>query len=146
MSRNELCGAFELSPEVLDRLEQGAERPTEDLIEQIIEHFSLDDNQASTLWVLAGYSDERNNDAPQAVLLPLSEAKAVYSDMVHVSVNNFGVVISFMQNVGAHNQPVVVSRLGMSKEHAKSVADVIYQTLNRAENTHKDTKQLQSGA
>jgi hypothetical protein len=49
--------------------------------------------------------------------------------MVHVTVNNFGVVLSFMQNIGPHNQPIVVSRLGMSKEHAKSVVDVLSRTL-----------------
>jgi hypothetical protein len=44
-------------------------------------------------------------------------------------VNNYGVVINFMQAGGSDNQPVAVARVGMSREHAESVVQVLQQTL-----------------
>lgn len=127
----ELCGTLEITEEQLSLLEKGVERPTEDLIELIISYFSLDDQLADNLWLLAGYPLERLDEVTvQIAQLPISELKISYTDMVHISVNNFGVVLNFMQNVSPNNQPFVVSRLGMSKEHAKSVADLIYKTLD----------------
>ena len=129
-TKNELCGSLEISEEYLAALELGTERPSEDLIELMISHFALDDNLADNLWILAGYPLERLEDVTvQIAQMPISELKISYTDMVHISVNNFGVVLNFMQNMSPNNQPMVVSRLGMSKEHAKSVADLIYKTL-----------------
>lgn len=130
VTTKELCGALELSSEFLVRLEKGAERPSEDLVEQLISHFELDDNLANNLWILAGYPIEKIEDiAVQTAYMPAGELKATYTDLLHVSVNNYGVVLNFMQNIGPNNQPFVVSRLGMSKEHAQSVVDVLSRTL-----------------
>jgi transcriptional regulator with XRE-family HTH domain len=135
ITSTELCGALEISEEYLASLERGNEHPSEDLIELMISHFSLDDQLADNLWLLAGYPLERLEDVTvQIAQLPMSELKISYTDMVHISVNNFGVVLNFMQNVSPNNQPLVVSRLGMSKEHAKSVADLIYRTLDASKN------------
>jgi hypothetical protein len=48
-------------------------------------------------------------------------------------VNNYGVVMNFMQGGGPNMQPLAVARVGMSKEHAKSVLDVLKQTLSQSE-------------
>lgn len=136
----ELCGALELSVDYLDRLERGIEKPSEDLIEQLISHFNLDDNLANNLWILAGYPLEKIEDITvQTAYMPIGELKIAYTDLVHVSVNNYGVVLNFMQNGGSQNQPVVVSRLGMSKEHAQSVIDVLTKTLTVSEETKHQT-------
>lgn len=139
----ELCGALEINENYLVELENGIERPSEDLVELMIGHFALDDQLADNLWILAGYPLERLEDVTvQIAQLPASELKISYTDMVHITVNNFGVVLNFMQNVSPNNQPLVVSRLGMSKEHAKSVADLIYKTLE-ASKTQKHKKLLE---
>ena len=139
----ELCGALEINEDYLNRLELGLERPSEDLVELMISHFALDDSLADNLWVLAGYPLEKLDDVTvQIAQMPLSELKISYTDMVHISVNNFGVVLNFMQNVSPNNQPFVVSRLGMSKEHAKSVADLIYRTLE-ASASQKQVQKLE---
>ncbi len=133
-TRTELCAALEITAEQLDRLEQGKDQPSEDFIEQLIGHFSLNDALSTNLWVLAGYPSERLEDVTTPVAsVPMSELKASYTDMVHVSVNNFGVIINFMQNLGPQNQPVVVSRLGMSKEHARSMIDIVTKTIELAD-------------
>jgi hypothetical protein len=56
---------------------------------------------------------------------------------VHVSVNNFGLVINFMQATGLNNQPVMVSRLGMSREHALSVVAVITEAVKKSVEAEK---------
>ena len=138
VSKKEFCGALEINEEYLAKLEEGVEKPSEELIEQMISHFALDDNIADNLWRLAGFSNDKLEDMmAQTATLPLSELKVAYTDMVHVSVNNFGVVLNFMQNVGPSNNPVVVSRLGMSKEHAKSVVDVLSRTLKASSEQQK---------
>lgn len=138
VSKKEFCGALEINEDYLQKLEDGLEKPSEELIEQLISHFSLDDNLAENLWQLAGFSNDKLEDmVSQTAFMPLSELKVSYTDMVHVSVNNFGVVLNFMQNVGPQNHPVVVSRLGMSKEHAQSVIDVLTRTLRASGEQHR---------
>lgn len=136
VSRQEFCGALEINDTYLEKLETGFERPSEEIIEQVISHFSLDGVIADNLWLFAGYPVERIEDmSVNTIHVPMSELKISYTDLVHVSVNNFGVVLNFMQNQGPNNQPVVVSRLGMSKEHAKSLVHLINTTI------HESTKQ-----
>jgi transcriptional regulator with XRE-family HTH domain len=134
VTKKELCGALEIDEAYLDLLEKGVEQPSEDLVEQMISHFSLDESLADNLWTLAGHTLEKTDESnAQTVFMPLAELKINYTDMVHISVNNFGVVLNFMQNVGPNNQPIVVSRMGMSKEHAKSISELINKTLLMAE-------------
>jgi hypothetical protein len=54
--------------------------------------------------------------------------------MIQVMVNNYGVIINFMQGAGPGSQPMAVSRVGMSKEHARSVLEVLQKTLEQADN------------
>ena len=42
-----------------------------------------------------------------------------------------------MQTTGPNNQPLAVSRIGMSKEHAKSVLELLQQTLNQQNQSPK---------
>jgi len=50
---------------------------------------------------------------------------------VNVSANNYGVVINFLQGLGANNQPMAVSRVGMSIEHAVSFMKVLSDTVEQ---------------
>lgn len=146
-TKREVCSALEINEEFLTRLELGNERPSEEIVEQMISLFSLNDQLADNLWVLAGYPPTSLDELTtvQIAQMPLSELKVTYTDMVHISVNNFGVTLNFMQNSGPTSQPMVVSRLGMSKEHAKSVADIIYKTLDASEKQRTSAKKLPLG-
>ena len=64
--------------------------------------------------------------------------------MVHVMVNNYGVIMNFMQGAGPNNQPLAVARIGMSREHAKSVLEVLQKTLDQADEPPAEPKQLES--
>lgn len=156
----EVSGAVEIEPASLRSFEQGETRPTEDILLLLIKHFDLSDKEAAELWRLAGYgqlpADENRffmNDGMsearimQAVPITMEDGRIVYTDMVQVMVNNFGVVINFMQGMGASG-PVAVARVGMSKEHAKSVLDVLNTTLEQATEIETKSKlrhQLPSG-
>ena len=66
----------------------------------------------------------------QAVMVMPVDMRIAYTDMAHVVVNDHGVVMNFMQTGGPNNQPMVVSRVGMSKEHAAHIVDLLQRTLN----------------
>jgi len=64
--------------------------------------------------------------------------------MVHVNANKYGVVINFLQGLGANNQPMAVSRIGMSHEHAQSLLEVLQQTLKLSAEQEKKQETEQS--
>jgi len=150
-SAAELSSAIEVTDERLARFENGQLRPSEDILELMISHFDLPDLEADKLWDLAGYKwkiDAKQADGPrvannQPVMLMPFDARVVYTDTVHVMVNNYGVIMNFMQGAGPNGQPLAVSRVGMSREHAKSVLEVLQRTLNEADNPTSTTKFLQ---
>ena len=140
----EVSGAVEIDEDRLSLYESGEQRPTEDILLLLIQHFALKDEQADELWKLAGYSgqpdeekffmnDDQGNPQQITVGITAQDAKIVYTDMIQVMVNNFGVIVNFMQGAGPSNQPLAVSRVGMSKEHARSVIQVLQRTLDEAE-------------
>lgn len=153
----EVSGAVEIEESRLKLFEDGTQRPDEDVLMLLIQHFNLGDEQASELWKLAGYSgkpDEEvffmNDDqgSPQQVTVGVSphDARIVYTDMIQVMVNNYGVIMNFMQGAGPGNQPLAVSRVGMSKEHARSVLEVLKKTLDEADTPKAAVpKRLSSG-
>lgn len=134
----EVSGAVEIDAEILDKIEQGEQRPTEEILLLLISHLNVQDDEATKLWEMAAY--DKINDAGEVVeqVKPVAlgapnDIRIVYTDMVHVMVNDYGVVINFMQNGGPNNQPLAVGRVGMSKEHAQSVLQVLQQTLAQSE-------------
>jgi transcriptional regulator with XRE-family HTH domain len=135
----EVSGAVEIDPDKLSLFERGAERPAEDILLLLISHFATREDMATKLWQLAGYdqdelpvqhgaNDEFNQTENGVVVMP-TDARIVYTDMVHVMVNNYGVVMNFMQTAGPGSQSMAVARVGMSKEHAQSVLEVLQKTL-----------------
>ncbi len=160
-SQIEVSGAVEIDPRSLSKYEQGVDRPSEDVLLLLIQHFSLKDSEATELWRLAGYEHVPMDEArymmndefgdPRSIPFAFSyhdDGPIVYTDMVQVMVNNYGVVMNFMQGLGAHGGPLAVARVGMSREHAKSVLEVLKTTLEQAsalEHKAKVQKQLPSG-
>lgn len=51
--------------------------------------------------------------------LNLDATPILYTDTVRLTTNQMGVVLSFGQSVDTTNQARIVSRIGMSREHAK---------------------------
>lgn len=144
-SSAEVSSAVEIEESRLKKFEAGEQRPPEDILLLLIQHFNLKDDQATELWKLAGYigdpddeqyfiNDEVGGAQQVTVGVTPHDARIVYTDMIQVMVNNYGVIINFMQGAGPSNHPLAVSRVGMSKEHARSVLEVLQKTLDQAEN------------
>lgn len=139
----EVSGAVEIEVDVLSAFEQGADRPTEDILLLLISHFAVKEDEATKLWELAGYDQSDTgitnlaNDGDgiikNSVMVMPMDARIVYTDMAHAMVNNHGVILNFMQTAGPNNQPLVVSRLGMSREHAESLLELLQKTLSQQE-------------
>lgn len=144
----EVSGAIEVDVKQLASYELGQSRPTEDLLLLLISHFGARDEEAVKIWELAGYGMNRvpgtqiSNDELD-VSLSLDNPKILFTDIVDVIVNNYGVVMNFMQGAGPNTKPSTVARVGMSREHAKSVLQILQVTLSQTEhNFSKQPKKL----
>jgi len=67
----------------------------------------------------------------------LDTTPVLYTDTVFMTVNEDGVVFDVCQKVGNTNQLRVVSRVGMSKEHAKKFVAQLSQLMTQSESHGK---------
>lgn len=128
----EVSGAVEVDIEDITSFELGASRPSEDILLLLISHFDIKDIEADKLWDLANYSQAANQEqeTKAGMIVSPNDARVLYTDLVYITGNAHGVVMNFMQESGPQGQPLIVSRVGMSREHAKAVLRVLNQTLN----------------
>lgn len=132
-SISEVAGSLELDPKTLEKIEQGVIRPSEDVLLLLVSHFGVKEEEAAKLWDIAGYTP----DKPQVgelgdvkpMLMVLNDPRIVYSDSMHIAVNNYGVVMNFVQNSGAPSSSMSVARIGMSREHAQSILKLLEDSL-----------------
>ncbi|MFO0920389.1 MAG: helix-turn-helix domain-containing protein [Candidatus Saccharimonadales bacterium] len=147
----EVSGAVEIESDELSKYEEGKSRPSEEILALLISYFDIKESESKNLWKLAGYENVDSpegftvgDDLPfqtqQIMVMPM-DVRVIYTDLVHVMVNNYGVVINFMQGAGPNSQPIAVSRIGMSKEHAYSLLNVLQETLEKSSEP-KQIKQL----
>src|SRR5688500_18559672 len=98
-SQDEVCGAVEIAKTELDRIEKGEIRPSEDVLMLLISHFNAAEKEATRLWEQAGYSREEKEpgtDNPPTIMLTATmDNRIIYTDVVHVSANGYGVVVNF---------------------------------------------------
>lgn len=144
----DVSGAVEIDSDLLLRIEEGFAKPSEDILLLLMSHLDVQEDEASRLWKLAGYStdmyearqeNEITATQPQVYMVMQQDTRIQYTDMVNVTVNDYGVVMNFMQKAGP-NQPQLITRLGMSKEHAHSIIAVLQNTLDQAERAPKELK------
>jgi|SRR5665213_3201960 len=140
-SITEVCGAVEIEEDLLDRIEAGEIRPGEDLLEQLINHYQMEDKDALNLWSLAGYDTEdlivEDNDplmsgglSKNIIMLLAIDQRTLYSDSLDVHYSNSGLVLNFKQTAG-QKQSISVANLGMSYEQAEQVLDTLQKVLLR---------------
>lgn len=80
--------------------------------------------------------DKQNQNDQQNsmnVNVNLDTTPILYSDNIFLSVNEDGVVLDFSQKLGSTNQMRIVSRIGMSREHAKKFYKVLGDQLKLVE-------------
>lgn len=132
----EASGAVEIDPETLERVEAGRERPPEDILMLLINHFDLRDQEAVQLWESAGYESSPHDTAAHKTLEQLEKAavivlgmdsRIIYSDGLSIDANKSGLVLTFTQT--SNQQQLPVSRLGMSYEQAEQVLQTLQTAL-----------------
>jgi transcriptional regulator with XRE-family HTH domain len=134
----EVSGAVEIDVRELASFELGQSKPNEEVLLMLISHFSAQDEEAVQLWELAGYGVTKISSAQMISDISVSNqalnsTPILFTDVVDIMVNNYGVVMNFMQSSGPKSKPATVSRIGMSREHAKSVLQILQVTLNQTE-------------
>jgi transcriptional regulator with XRE-family HTH domain len=136
----EVSGAVEIDVRELASFELGQARPNEEVLLMLISHFSAQDEEAVQLWELAGYGVTKISSAQMISDISISGQATtstsnpiLFTDVVDIMVNNYGVVMNFMQSSGPSSKPNTVARIGMSREHAKSVLQILQVTLSQTE-------------
>jgi transcriptional regulator with XRE-family HTH domain len=139
----EVSGAVEIDELSLERIEQGSERPSQDILNLLISHFAMHEEEATKLWKLAGYEngplDFRDSEfyadnmspAKSAVLIVTVDPRVIYSDSVRVETSDSGVVLTFSQ-INGHTKPMVASCVGMSRDQAKKVIGALQDALDNS--------------
>jgi hypothetical protein len=143
-SLHEASGAVEIDADDLNRIEKGFERPSEDILLLLIQHYNMQDQEAVQVWELAGYDGEASPhkfrleemassamNSKQMVMLLAMDMRTLYSDGVDIKINQAGMTLNFTQTSG-NNQHMPVGRIGMSFEQAAQVLKTLEQALLKA--------------
>jgi len=137
----EVSGAVEIDEQTLQRIEQGQERPSEEILMLLINHFGIQEDDAANLWQLAGYDRPHDHDREETtatnnnrsmIMIMAVDPRIIYSDGAQVSANSQGVVVNFSQGAGTP-QALTTARIGMSREQAYALVQTLQRTLDSSQ-------------
>lgn len=133
----------------LSKLENGDRRPSITVLNSLLNFYKADRSIFDELYALSGFPNvssrnlnqlktERkevygtmnqepvNRDSqPQTQINVPNNLPILYSDSVWVTASPFGLVFDFGQRMGPTSNVNVVSRVGLSKEHAVALLEVL---------------------
>lgn len=165
-SLDDVSGAVEIDAQELVAFEMGQNRPDQDILLLMFNHFNLGEILANELWKLAGYDgtpdmicinpehdhtkslDVEAEDMAQTIqrtLMIMVDPRIMYSDGIEAVAGDRGVVLNFSQTNGPGGKPLTVSRIGMSREQAQMLMGVLHQVLYDLDNK-QPPRQLDSGS
>jgi len=75
--------------------------------------------------------DDKNKQAGINVNIDPVRTPILYADAIRVNSNENGVVLDIAQTITGTNQAIVVSRIGLSKEHAEKLAKAIIEQVSK---------------
>jgi transcriptional regulator with XRE-family HTH domain len=128
----EVSGAVEIDQAALERIENGQERPAEDVLVLLINHFNMADGEADHLWELAGYiNNDRQTPDQKLVLLLALDNRVLYSDGLDINCTPAGMTLTFTQN--GQPEPLPVAKIGLSYDQAARVSDALQRALLHAQ-------------
>lgn len=151
-SIHEVSGTLEIDEATLRSIEAGKMLPANEMLELFISHFLLTEDQADDLRDLAdptrGVGDGLVGDmsdilSRQVVLYLPVDNRVVYTDSMQANVNDHGVMLQFTQQIPGNQQPIAVSRVGMSRIHAEKMIEVLKNTLHQYD-LNKDSNSFDS--
>lgn len=146
----EAAEAIDVERSYLNKVELGHISPSPALLDKILVHFSVEGNDAVELKQLAGHSrinvvivkgrkeEEQMSDkaqvlkpGPQVTINPM-QTPVLFTDSIFVSSTDNGLVLDVAQTVGGQ-QHTVVSRIGMSFDHAKKLLVTLQDHIDKNE-------------
>lgn len=138
-SLSEVSGTLEIEEQTLKAIEEGKVLPHDELLDMLISHFLLTDEQAEELKQMVESEKQLGIEAlgsgledalmkQIAILMPVDN-KIIYTDGMQATVNDSGVILHFMQQQKPGGKQVPISRVGMSREHAERMVKVLQDTL-----------------
>lgn len=129
----------------LSKVENGYIKPSRNLLDKLIAFYEIPASEASQLYYWAGEREgvtfkleepkqpqpmKPNAYAGNQVAIPENNP-VLYAGAVYMDASPFGVVFNFAQQVGPTNNLVVVSRIGMSNEHAKAMCEKTLELISK---------------
>lgn len=145
-SVSDVCNTLEIDEKTLKAFESGKVAPSAEVLDMLISHFLLTEDQAQELRDLAGDDSAAANivedmlNKQLVMFLPI-DTRVVYTDSMQATVTDSGVIMQFMQQSGG-GQSIPISKVGMSREHAERVVKVLQDTLRQHD--QNSPKKLQS--
>jgi len=139
----EAAGSVEIDPDALTRIEDGLERPSEDILMLLIQHYNPQDQEAVQLWELAGYEGDQDpkqrledimshmGNNKQLIMLMAMDVRTMYSDGLDIDITQAGLTLNFTQAAN-RNRRITVGRIGMSYDQAAEVMKTLQTALLRA--------------
>jgi len=144
--------AVDIDRSHLNKIELGAYKPSLEILNSLLAHFSVEGNKASQLRLMVtepqverlvvGSEEEKDHKDMQTpvpakkpdvqVMFNPGQTPVLYTDSVFVTSNEFGLVLDVAQNIPG-NQQNIVARFGMSFDHAKKLVQVMHNHLEKNE-------------
>jgi hypothetical protein len=87
--------------------------------------------------------EEKNKSNELKVDVNPENTPILYTDTIFMSANEDGVVLDVCQRIGTSNQAKVVSRVGMSKSHAKKFLKSLTDLLTSSEGAVQTRKKIE---
>jgi len=159
LSMEELASKANISRGYLSRIESGNAKPSPTVLLDLTSSLGLSVNESASIWNNLGYSSKEKEQAETIQKLKKTQAqtgttqgktfikpevripsdlKSYFSDSAIVDSTPFGIQVSFAQtstgNATIHN---VVSRVGMSREHAEALVKALQSEIGRFDK-HKE--------
>jgi transcriptional regulator with XRE-family HTH domain len=148
-----VSGSLNIERSHLNKIELGAYKPSLELLNRILDHFSVEGIKANQLrdllqhgqverMVVEGIERKDNKHMNQAVKKPEQVAQisidpaanpVLFSDSILVSSSDYGLVLDVAQKVGNGPQHHIVARIGISFDHAKKLLEVISDHIQKYE-------------
>jgi hypothetical protein len=102
----------------------------------------IDDGKASPNKAMSEENEKTKQDSTAGkidIRVP-NDVRILYSDSAFVRAGNFGIVIDFAQIMGNPTNQQIVTRVGMSKEHAEALMGALQTEIVKLQSRNKKSK------
>jgi len=143
LSLSALAKKLKISKSYVSQIENGYIKPSEDFVTNLIKKLKLSRAQEDKLLRLIGHPKEigRNitsvsKKEQRRISVKIPKGMGVkYCDSAFIAGTKFGIVINFAQILSDSEQEVI-SRIGMSIEHAKALVKILKKRIQKIESTN----------